>query len=537
MTFENVIKSLVKLSNSEEKIQKKLLTPSSISLYTTAFTSETFDQSNNYEFLRGVGEITFQQIIVQYIIEKYPLIFTPEKKAIVTDMKKYLVQGDFFIDYFKQLYPSKYIQINTNDQEISDRVFLDVFQAFLGATERILYKTIDIGYNVCYNICKNILDKFPKIQIEYETFVDPKTILKEMVDRKIKNLGYIAYNETKGEVDKLHNVKVTRNNIVIGEGVSKEKIKAEKQASKNAINFLKSININYELPQHYRNINYKTDPSSKRVVIRQNEFYKLMKDIMQTGIDNEIVLEQKDMDMFSDAFTHSSTDYIYNYEVLETLGDTIVNKAVVQYLIRRFPQINCPDGKEILTKLKISLVNWKSYSELAESLGFLEHIVWNKNLNTIINIGKLQEDVFESFFGAVSYIMDISFGIGAGYKTCYIILSKILDKKDISLKYEDIVDPKTIIKEIFDQENIKKEVGKIDYAQKNLPNNFIVKELKLTDFNNNSYVIGQSIPFKHGANIKESLKKADMEASISSLKYLANKSIVHPNSKKFEKFC
>lgn len=556
MTFKDFIESL--LPNSVKIDQRSvLLSPSSISLYSTAFTSESFDQENNYDFLRGIGEITLQQIIVQYIVEKYPLIFTPEKKAIVTDMKKFLVQGDFFVDYFKKLSPSQYIRAQSDPNDIlSDRILLEVFQAFLGATERIFYKKIDIGYKICYDIVVNIMKQYPEISIDYEILVDPKTILKEMIDRKTSNLGYITSSESKIEIldennqiiDSVFNIKVTRNNIVIGEGESREKIKAEKQASKNAIEFLKKINVFYELPYHYKILN-KENVKSKRIVTRKENFYKLMKDIMQTGLEQEIILEEKDKNMFSDAFTHSSTDIINNYEVLETLGDNIVNKAVVQYLTKRFPQINCPSGKEILSKLKISLVNWKSYSELADQLGFLGHIHWSSRSDQLsnskttsarfapINVGKLQEDVFESFFGTVSYITDAAFGIGQGYKTCYNILAKILDKKDISLKYEDIVDPKTIIKEIFDPDNIKKEIGTFEYVQKNLSDGSIIREIKLTDIQNKNYIIGQSKNFKSGADIKEALKNADMEAAISALKNLANKSIIHPNSKKFEKFC
>lgn len=546
MTFKNFIESLLPNSIKDEQ-RSILLAPASISLYSTAFTSESYDQDNNYDFLRGIGEITLQQIIVQYIVEKYPLIFTPEKKAIVTDMKKFLVQGDFFVDYFKKFSPYKYVLISSNTSsniELSDRILLEVFQAFLGATERIFYKKIDVGYKICYDIVSNIMKQYSEISIDYEILVDPKTILKEMIDRKTPNLGYIAYSENKIEIlsenkeiiDSVFNMKVTRNNIVIGEGESKEKAKAEKQAAKNAIEFLKKINVFYELPYHYQ-ILKKENVKSKRISVRKDNFYKLMKDIIQTGLDQEIVLEDKDKDMFSDAFTHSSADPINNYEVLETLGDNIVNKAVVQYLTRRFPQINCPAGKEILSKLKISLVNWKSYSELAEKIGFLGHIYWNQRSKVPINVGKLQEDVFESFFGTVSYIIDSAFGIGQGYKVCYKILEKILNKKDISLKYEDIVDPKTIIKEIFDPENIKNEVGTFEYIQKNLPDGNIVREIKLNNPQNKNSIIGQSNPFKSGVDIKESLKNADMEAAISALKTLSNKSIVHPNSKKFEKFC
>lgn len=545
---------LTKLGEGGGKVFSKLLDkPKSLGLYSTAFTSESFDQDNNYEFLRGLGEMTLQQVIVQYIIETYPNIFTPEKKAIVTDMKKFLVQGDFFIDYLKKIGGSSYIKfLGSSSGSIhtdpSDRILLEVFQAFLGATERLLSHNREIGYKTCYLIVKDILSKNPLPEISYEILVDPKTILKEMIDRKIPRLGYIQYKDEKlegvytseGIFTELGGstfyVKILRGGDVIGEGWSREKSSAEKQAARRAITKLRSLNIVYELPPHYLNKSTYL-PKRSLALQRPEEFYYLISKILQMGTPGGIgvVLDNNDKNMFSDAFTHSSFDSFYNYEVLETLGDNIVNKCIVWYLSERFPQINCPAGKEISSKLKISLVNWKSYSDFAKELGFSPYILWDGKGpgGNLINIGKLEEDVFESFFGVISYIIDMSFGVGSGYNVCYNIMRKLLDTRNISLRYEDIVDPKTQLKEIFDQDAVRKEFGPLSYTTRNLPNFYAVKEIKTLEG-----VIGSSSSFNVNIpNMKEIIKNKDVEAALDALKFLSKRSIVPSNSKKFEKFC
>lgn len=156
------------------------------------------------------------------------------------------------------------------------------------------------------------------------------------------------------------------------------------------------------------------------------------------------------MALYAQAFTHSSVSPI-NYEWLEILGDATLNKSVVWYINNRFPQLHNAEGVKVIARLKIKLVSKNNFSEIAEQFGFLPFIQINEeNMKTKLNLKSVLEDVLEAFFGATEILIDRHFGQGSGYGICYELLKHIMDRRPISLKYEDLYDPITRLKETFD---------------------------------------------------------------------------------------
>ena len=154
--------------------------------------------------------------------------------------------------------------------------------------------------------------------------------------------------------------------------------------------------------------------------------------------------------LYAQAFTHSSMNSV-NYEWLEILGDATLNKCIVWYINNRFPQLHNEGGVKVIARLKINLVSKNNFSEIAEELGMLPFIQINEeNLKTKINLKNILEDVFEAFFGTTEMLIDKCISPGAGYGICYHLLKNIMDRKHISLKYEDLYDPITRLKETFD---------------------------------------------------------------------------------------
>jgi dsRNA-specific ribonuclease len=205
---------------------------------------------------------------------------------------------------------------------------------------------------------------------------------------------------------------------------------------------------------------------------RDDSFKNLISKLLEIGgikkkyIDE--LLSPEALTYFGTAFTHPTASTDNNYEFLETLGDLTLNKAIGWYLARRFPQINCPQGKDILTRLKIQLIQTKGFVELAEPLGFWNFISCDLETRaSIVSKNKILEDVFESIFGALEFYIDAKYNIGVGYTICYKIISRLLDLKNISLKYEMLVDAKTRLKEIFDLH--KNTLGTIEYIKENMP--------------------------------------------------------------------
>jgi len=175
-----------------------------------------------------------------------------------------------------------------------------------------------------------------------------------------------------------------------------------------------------------------------------------------SGIKRQYVdalTDKRGMAVYQEAFTHSSVDPQRNYEWLEILGDATLNKAIVWYVSRRFPVLQNPEGVKVIARLKINMVSKKKFSELAGSLGMDHHIRYDVTALPTYNsvaIRSILEDVFEAFFGATEWLIDHIVEEGAGYGICYTILSRILDKTDISLEYTDLYDSVTRLKETYD---------------------------------------------------------------------------------------
>lgn len=186
---------------------------------------------------------------------------------------------------------------------------------------------------------------------------------------------------------------------------------------------------------------------------RDKTFISLLEDVIKIGSPKFVyILNKPDVvKMFSDAFTHETINAYNNYEFYETLGDVTLNKCVLWYISRRFPQINCPDGSDILTKLKIKTIKSESFASIADSLHFWDFISVDQSLR--LNSEKkraILEDVCEAFFGVLELAIDQEIRQGMGYNVCYKILSALLDKNEIKISYDEIVDNKTRVKEIYD---------------------------------------------------------------------------------------
>lgn len=174
----------------------------------------------------------------------------------------------------------------------------------------------------------------------------------------------------------------------------------------------------------------------------------------------DLLTDEDSLIIYGTAFTHQSIDSLNNYEFMELLGDQTINKSIVWYFSRRFPELNCPEGVKIISRLKIKYVGKKKLALLAEPLGFWDFI------SADVAIKKTQkkpllEDVFEAFIGTTEYLIDSKIRQGAGYSICYDIIANVFDSiEHISLAYRDLFDAKTILKETFD---VFPSLGKLVY--------------------------------------------------------------------------
>ena len=139
-----------------------------------------------------------------------------------------------------------------------------------------------------------------------------------------------------------------------------------------------------------------------------------------------------------------------------------MNKIILWYLKDRFPYLSNSNGVNVLSRLKINLVSKQSYSEWAKSLGFLEFISCDKEILRKQE-SSLLEDCLEAFCGLTEEIIDSKI---RGYSGVYFIaklLEDLLDNQKISLKYSELYDSITRLKETFDKYNSNVNKGTCPY--------------------------------------------------------------------------
>lgn len=195
------------------------------------------------------------------------------------------------------------------------------------------------------------------------------------------------------------------------------------------------------------------------------EFRQFITSLLKRGKLNKKHLEEytdeEGMKKFQTAFTHKSFDRENNYELVELIGDVVVNYSIINYIREWDPKIV---SVKYLTRLKHNITSKKELAKIAENAGFLAHIKMSDELKEtfeqIVNGKRIRdedymsvlEDTFEAFIGTVKILVDERTGFeGAGVAVAYQIIKSFLQTMDISLQYEKVFDAKTRLKELCDK--------------------------------------------------------------------------------------
>lgn len=262
--------------------------------------------------------------------------------------------------------------------------------------------------------------------------------------------------------------------------------------------------------------------------IRGDAFDFFLRQVLSLSNLNEqyydVLLDKEGIRMYDQAFTHKTADAENNYEYLEFLGDTTLNKSIAWYLSRRFPQLNCPEGVKVLTRLKINLISKKSFASFGKQLLFWDFVSADTDVRSM-KMDKTLEDVFEAFFGTTELLIDARIRRGAGYSICYNIIHNLLESRDISLKYEELFDSKTRLKEIFD--HFGDNLGKLNYETEKIDRIHYVKAVLLLD-NKKKHLGDGSAPLK---------ADAQQRASEKAIETLRRMGFVKPLSDGYKLFC
>jgi dsRNA-specific ribonuclease len=197
--------------------------------------------------------------------------------------------------------------------------------------------------------------------------------------------------------------------------------------------------------------------------IRGPEFKAFIASLLKKGRVKQkyvdYLLDDDSMDLYAKAFTNPTADPANNYEILEKIGDATCNKAIMWYIFRKFPKLESkPQGLMIFSRLFHTLQSTKTFSNIGLNLGFEKFISsgWMRVKDKYEDVMKVKrngvlEDCFEAFFGATELIIDKKTKEGVGYAICNEIFKGMISEMPFpSIKYEDLFDPITRLKELFD---------------------------------------------------------------------------------------
>jgi len=91
--------------------------------------------------------------------------------------------------------------------------------------------------------------------------------------------------------------------------------------------------------------------------------------LMETEIEQRLGYRFHDRDLFDQALTHKSASHSHN-ERLEFFGDAILGSVVSERLYR-----GCQSADEgVLSRVRSTLVNWKTLAQAAKELGLHNHV-------------------------------------------------------------------------------------------------------------------------------------------------------------------
>ena len=158
------IKRVFNKSKIDPKYMDVLTNPEALATYRIAFTSKTVDPDNNYELLEYMGDVEANAAVVWYFYEAYPQLRCTESINTLNRLKIVHVSSESFSQFADDLGFWPHIMYNERVaaekpplKKSREALLEDVFEAFVGATQIILYNEFGL-VGVCRQIIYNFIE-------------------------------------------------------------------------------------------------------------------------------------------------------------------------------------------------------------------------------------------------------------------------------------------------------------------------------------------------------------------------------------------
>ena len=221
------------------------------------------------------------------------------------------------------------------------------------------------------------------------------------------------------------------------------------------------------------------------------------KSYIESSYENEELRKKNEkyfgtLDVNTDDFKNCIQLYNTSNEVIEWLGDSVIQSVSAIYLYERFKT----QQEGFLTKIRSKLVKTESLSKLALSLGFDKYIMISKHIEVLSNGRKnnpILEDCFEAFIGCMMNYFGAS-SKKEGFDKCYTFIVSIIEK------FIDITEL------IIVDDNFKDQL----MIETTLPNGIINRKFHIIVKDTKGKVVGQGISKSKKEAEKLSAKQALM---------------------------
>lgn len=214
-----------------------------------------------------------------------------------------------------------------------------------------------------------------------------------------------------------------------------------------------------------------------------------MENIKINNIESNINYVFSDKKLLIKALSHSSLVKKHDsYELMEFLGDSILNFVVTKYLFKNYNKLD--EGK--LTKKKSRLINSKTLSKVANEINLKNNIRTGLSLEKITN--NIISDCYEALIAAIY--------LDSNFKNAEKFIKKSL--LDNSLCFETEMNYKGKLLETC----IQKEISKPIFNTKFLEKKIFETRIEIKSLNIINYATGKSI------------KQAEKRASKKTLQFI-----------------
>lgn len=221
--------------------------PGNVLLYKMAFRHKSVATEikqgfrNSNERLEYLGDAVLGCIIADYLFKKFPF----KEEGFLTEMRSRIVNRNSLNKLSEKMGINKLVKMNADTYHQNRFASGNAFEALIGA----IY--IDKGY---YFTRKVILHRIIKYHIDMDvveqTDVNYKSRILEWGQRERKTIEYVIVNEP-GNGSRMYRVQLLIDGEIKGEGQDFSKKNAEQMAAERAMENIKIIETDEEIPPEY----------------------------------------------------------------------------------------------------------------------------------------------------------------------------------------------------------------------------------------------------------------------------------------------